>query len=498
MKVIKEDDSSYAQLQKKYSVLKKEILIGIGVVIVLIIAGGIAVFNPFEGNDSAGTSADGKGKIAYEKEAFASEGIVCNPPYIRHENGCCLDRDGNNFCDPDEGGVIEVISPPVAGVSPSGTVLPAETEPLMVEGKLVCNSPYIRHGWDCCLDQNENAVCDGDETGEEPAVENAPEEGAVGEAPVEEPAAAEVTTEEAVVEETMAEETTAEEAPGEPLTPATEYSTSVSCYDGLDNDRDTLIDGLDGDCRGRVCAINQPLRYWTWSDLTVGDRRIGCCQSTQCVAPDRRCAAFGSTSSNGELICGDVNQWDGCLSINTGEISDDGNSHCAAANQDASSQWTITRSTETGYCRDNIDNDNDNLIDELDRNCVGDESKGSYLIWSFRAIKSSPSDEWVYHPDEDRSGLITTGGPAPAADASGRRRIRYCSSAFDCVTIGGECAHVGEARGVWLCAALRPENFWYRCTEKELGSEVTWGLIWRSVCRRSSDGLLEWWSEPTS
>ena len=33
-----------------------------------------------------------------------------------------------------------------------------------VSGKLiVCEEPYMRHGSDCCLDQNENSICDGDE-----------------------------------------------------------------------------------------------------------------------------------------------------------------------------------------------------------------------------------------------------------------------------------------------------------------------------------------------
>jgi hypothetical protein len=29
---------------------------------------------------------------------------------------------------------------------------------------IVCNKPYIRHGEDCCLDQNDNSICDDDET----------------------------------------------------------------------------------------------------------------------------------------------------------------------------------------------------------------------------------------------------------------------------------------------------------------------------------------------
>ncbi len=29
-------------------------------------------------------------------------GVVCNTPYIRHDTGCCLDRDKNSICDNDE------------------------------------------------------------------------------------------------------------------------------------------------------------------------------------------------------------------------------------------------------------------------------------------------------------------------------------------------------------------------------------------------------------
>jgi len=31
-----------------------------------------------------------------------SSGIVCNPPYMRFSDGCCLDANGNSICDTDE------------------------------------------------------------------------------------------------------------------------------------------------------------------------------------------------------------------------------------------------------------------------------------------------------------------------------------------------------------------------------------------------------------
>lgn len=32
------------------------------------------------------------------------------------------------------------------------------------ESKIVCNPPYIRHAEDCCLDVDNNSICDSDET----------------------------------------------------------------------------------------------------------------------------------------------------------------------------------------------------------------------------------------------------------------------------------------------------------------------------------------------
>jgi hypothetical protein len=33
----------------------------------------------------------------------------------------------------------------------------------IAEEVIKCDPPYIRHGSECCLDQNENAICDDDE-----------------------------------------------------------------------------------------------------------------------------------------------------------------------------------------------------------------------------------------------------------------------------------------------------------------------------------------------
>ena len=41
--------------------------------------------------------------------------------------------------------------------------------------KLECNKPYIKVGTECCLDQNDNSICDKDEVKEDSKVEAAVE-----------------------------------------------------------------------------------------------------------------------------------------------------------------------------------------------------------------------------------------------------------------------------------------------------------------------------------
>ena len=63
---------------------------------------------------------------------------ICNKPYILVGNSCCLDSNNNNICDTDE-------------------VKETKTE------EVSCNPPYIKVGNNCCLDKNDNKVCDNDE-----------------------------------------------------------------------------------------------------------------------------------------------------------------------------------------------------------------------------------------------------------------------------------------------------------------------------------------------
>ena len=63
---------------------------------------------------------------------------TCNKPYILVGNSCCLDSNNNNICDTDE-------------------VKETKT------GEVSCSSPYIKVGNNCCLDKNDNKICDNDE-----------------------------------------------------------------------------------------------------------------------------------------------------------------------------------------------------------------------------------------------------------------------------------------------------------------------------------------------
>lgn len=40
--------------------------------------------------------------IGFSREEPKAKKVVCNPPYIRHDRGCCLDKNVNNICDNDE------------------------------------------------------------------------------------------------------------------------------------------------------------------------------------------------------------------------------------------------------------------------------------------------------------------------------------------------------------------------------------------------------------
>ena len=72
----------------------------------------------------------------------APAAVTCNSPYIQVGSSCCLDANNNSICDKDE------TAPAVTPVQ---------------EGAATCNLPYIKVGTECCLDANNNSICDKDE-----------------------------------------------------------------------------------------------------------------------------------------------------------------------------------------------------------------------------------------------------------------------------------------------------------------------------------------------
>ncbi|MEK6871927.1 MAG: hypothetical protein AABX16_03420 [Nanoarchaeota archaeon] len=81
-----------------------------------------------------------KEKYTQEKE------MMCNQPYIKFENNCCLDANYNMICD-----VHEV---------PKTTAL--TTQDIYTTENL-CSSPYKKIGSRCCLDDDKDRICDVDE-----------------------------------------------------------------------------------------------------------------------------------------------------------------------------------------------------------------------------------------------------------------------------------------------------------------------------------------------
>ncbi|GEM_PF-2431270 len=85
--------------------------------------------------------------------------LVCNKPYILVGNSCCLDENDNSICDTDEEQEPEA----------EPTVTPKEEEPIIPEPEeepeeqVKCEAPYIQVGTDCCLDADSNQICDKDE-----------------------------------------------------------------------------------------------------------------------------------------------------------------------------------------------------------------------------------------------------------------------------------------------------------------------------------------------
>ena len=83
--------------------------------------------------------------------------VVCNEPYMRLGDGCCLDQNQNKICDKDEqlDASLGTNKPSVIN-NPPVTESPA-TEPPAEDS---CKYPYSKVNGVCCMDHDQNNICD--------------------------------------------------------------------------------------------------------------------------------------------------------------------------------------------------------------------------------------------------------------------------------------------------------------------------------------------------
>ena len=133
---------------------------------------------------------------------------VCNEPYILVGSECCLDANHNRICDRDE-----------TTLSPATTVLTQTTvAPTTLPQEIVCNPPYIRYAGECCLDANENNICDSHEISQSSTTSTST-------TTTEAPATTAAPTTTVAVETTVAPTTT--------LAPATTTTLAAGCGNGV-------------------------------------------------------------------------------------------------------------------------------------------------------------------------------------------------------------------------------------------------------------------------
>ena len=87
---------------------------------------------------------------------------VCNKPYYEYKTGeCCLDENDNKICDKDEVEKEHNVGGESKKEEPVGEQPKKENA---IEEKPTCNKPYYEYKTgECCLDENDNEVCDKDE-----------------------------------------------------------------------------------------------------------------------------------------------------------------------------------------------------------------------------------------------------------------------------------------------------------------------------------------------
>ncbi len=95
-------------------------------------------------------------------KSISENTVVCNEPYMRLGSGCCLDQNQNKICDEDE----QLDTPPGTN-EPPVTNDPPVTEPPVTEppAEDSCDYPYSKVNGVCCMDHDQNNICDDAEVG---------------------------------------------------------------------------------------------------------------------------------------------------------------------------------------------------------------------------------------------------------------------------------------------------------------------------------------------
>ena len=131
-----------------------------------------------------------------------------------------------------------------------------------------------------------------------------------------------------------------------------EENTRELCNDNTDNDRDSLTDWLDNNCKFSICNDEDYLVIWSHiigEDQNTappadsgGRRRIQCCQDVyDCVTIEGQCIGSGERpNSHQNNVCVTFGDWQVCNSSSVGQTSYNGGWTCTYSSSTKTYQWT--------------------------------------------------------------------------------------------------------------------------------------------------------------
>ncbi|HLC74892.1 MAG TPA: hypothetical protein VJH88_03485 [Candidatus Nanoarchaeia archaeon] len=251
----------------------------------------------------------------------------------------------------------------------------------------------------------------------------------------------------------------------EVVTPETTPEFGVAeCSDGLDNDRDGVIDGRDSQCRGVTCSVGS---FWAWTYLRTGSgtfledesrapARVGCIFETgQCMNIQGERVDRNIFYTN-KWICGEGSNGGGhfyrCESADIGAIVGDFTCRLVSGTY----KWTLNVNENTqALCNDNSDNDNDGSVDELDTDCVDVQ------------CNVNADSQWTW------SWLISAAGDQ-IEDFSRRPARIGCCLSNECINSAGACIRQNTFyTNKWVCGSSNECHpyygtgcqSWFRCSE---------------------------------